>query len=107
MHSKSPCRRRDEGFRSAGGDESENRGFRDLKKYDVYRYCCPINDVEKRKTKTRWQGCRLINFYFYLFIFIFFFFAVYCMEIDSKLTLHHMGKVLFFQLIELKLKSGG
>ena len=45
------------GFRSAGENDSENRRFRDLKKYYVYRYGCPINDVKKRRT--RWRGCRL------------------------------------------------
>ena len=51
VHSKSPYRRRDEGFRSAGEDDRENRGFRDLG--------CPIKDVKKRRTIIRWRGCRL------------------------------------------------
>ena len=99
MHSKSPCRRRDEGFRSAGEDDSENRGFRDLKKYYVYRYGCPIKDVKKRRTRTRWRGCRLS----YLLLFVLFI----AVEIDSKLTLHHMGKVLLFNLPSKNLKFGG
>ena len=52
LHSKSLCRRRDEGFRSADEDESENRGFRDLKKYTYidslyYKRC----KEEKNKDK--------------------------------------------------------
>ena len=62
VHSKSPCRRRDKGSRSACEDDSENRGFRDLKKYYAYRYGCPIKDV--KKTITRWLGCRLLYLLF-------------------------------------------
>ena len=86
VHSESPCRRRDEGFRSAGDDVSENRGFRDLKKYYVCRFGCPIKDVKKRRTRTRWRGC---GQFIVLFITV---------EIDSKLTLQHIGKVLLFNL---------
>ena len=53
MHSKSPCRRRDEGFRNAGEDDSENRGFRDLKKYYVNRYGCPIKEIKKDTDKNK------------------------------------------------------
>ena len=68
MHSKLPCRRRDEDFHSAGEDDSEYRAFRDLKKYYVYRYDCPIKDVKKRRTRTRWWGCHLFYLPFILFI---------------------------------------
>ena len=74
MHSKSTCRRRDEAFRSAGENDSENRGFRDLKKYYAYRYGCPIKDVKKRRTGFR--GCRL----FYLLFFVLFI----AVEIEKK-----------------------
>ena len=60
---------------------------RDLKKYYGYRYGCPIKDVKKRITM--WWGCRLFYLLFVLFI---------AVEIDSKLTLHHMGKVILFKL---------
>ena len=56
---------------------SENRGFRDLKKYYAYRFGCPIKDVKKRRTRTRWQGRRL----FYLL-----FYTVYCSGI--RLTIN-------------------
>ena len=36
LSSKSLCRRRDEGFGSTGEVDSENQGFRDLKKYSDY-----------------------------------------------------------------------
>ena len=85
MLSKSPRRRRDEGFHSAGEDDSEKLGFRDLKKYYVYRYGCPIKDV---KNKVAGKPSVLFAF-FVLFI---------AVEIDSKLTLHYMGKVLLFNL---------
>ena len=63
MHSKSPCRRRDEGFRSADEDDSENRVFRDLKKYYVYRYGCPI---EKNKNKVTGMPSVLFAFLYCL-----------------------------------------
>ena len=85
MDSKSPCKRRDEGFRSAGEDDSENRGFRDLKKYYVYRYGCPIKDVKTRRTRTRWRGCRLFYLLFVLFI---------AGEIDSKLTPYSESSII-------------
>ena len=50
------------------------RGFRDLKKYYVYRYGCPIKDVKKRRT--RWREYRpfyLLVFFFFFFFFLFFF----------------------------------
>ena len=83
---KSPCSRCDDGFGSAVEDDmcSETRGFRDLKKYYVYSYGCHIKDV-----KNKGRG-RL----FYLL-----FCTVYCRgNIDSKLILHHMEKVLLFNL---------
>ena len=97
MHSKSPRRRRDEGFRSAAEDDSENRGFRDLKKYyvHVYRYGCPIKDVKKWRTKTRWRGCRL----FYLLSY-----TVYCSGNRLKINITPYGKSSFIQLTELKFK---
>ena len=42
-----------------------------------------------------------------LFAFILLFFFFFAVEIDSKLTLHHMGKVLSFNLPSQNLKSGG
>ena len=93
VHSKSPCRRRDEGFRSAGEDVSEYRGFRDLKKYYVYRYGCPIKDVKKRRT--RWRGYRL----FYLL-----FCTVYCSGNRLKFNITPYGECSVIQLSELKFK---
>ena len=94
--SKTPCRRRDEGFRSAGEDDSENRRFRDLKKYYVYRYGCPIKkDVKKRRTRTRWRGCCL----FYLL-----FYTVYCSGNRLKLNISPYGESSFIHLTELKFK---
>ena len=73
------------GFRSAGEDDSENRGFRDLKKYYVYRCGCPI----------RWRGCRL----FYLL-----FCTVYCSANRLKINITSYGESSIIQLIELKFK---
>ena len=89
MHSKSPCRRRDDGFRSADEDDSESWEFRDLKKYYVYRYACPIKDVKKRRTK--WRGCRL---------FYFLFCTVYCSENRLKIN------ISFFLPIRFKHRGG-
>ena len=63
--SKTQCRRRDEGFRSAGEDDSENRGFRDLKKYYVYRYGCPIKKgCKEEKNKNKMAGMLSVLFAF-------------------------------------------
>ena len=47
---------------SVGEDDSENQGFRDLKKYYACRYSCPIKNVKKRTA--RWRGCRLFYLLF-------------------------------------------
>ena len=93
MHSKSPCRRRDEGVRSAGEDDSENWGFRNLKKYYVYRYCCPTKDV--KKWRTRWRGCRLLYLLFC---------TVYCSGNRLKINITPYGGNSIIQLTELKFK---
>ena len=51
---KSPCSRCDDGFGSAVEDDmcSETRGFRDLKKYYIYRYGCHIKDVKNKGAGT-------------------------------------------------------
>ena len=73
-------------------DDSENRGLRDLKKYYVYRYGCPIKDVKKRRTRTRWRGCRL----FYLL-----FCTVYCS--GNKLKINTIcGKFYYSTYLVLK-----
>ena len=64
---------------------------RDLKKYYVYRYGCPINDVKKRITM--WRGCRL----FYLH-----FCTVYCSGNRFKIDITPYGKSYIIQLTELK-----
>ena len=56
MHSKSPYRSRDEGFRSASEDDSENRGFRDLKKYYVYRYGMRLSYKGRKEEKNKVVG---------------------------------------------------
>ena len=66
MHLKLPCRRRGKNFRSAGDDDIENRGFRNLKKHYVYKGC--LIKVEK-KSRIRWRGCRFF-FVFFLYCFI-------------------------------------
>ena len=83
--------RRDERFRSAGEDESEDRGFRE--KYYVYRYGCPIKYVKKRKT--RWRRCCL---FFLLFC------TVYCSGNRLKINITPYGESSFIQLSELKFK---
>ena len=88
MHSKSPCRRRDEGFRSAGEDDSKNREFRDLKKYYVYRYGCPIKE-------NKVAGMPL----FYLL-----FYTVYCRRNRLKINITPYGKSYIIQLTELTFK---
>ena len=92
MHSKSPFSRGDKGFPSASEDDSGNRGFRDLRKYYVYRYGCPIKDVKTRRTRRR--GCRLFYLFFVLFI---------AVKIDSKLTLHNRGK-FYYSTYRVKFK---
>ena len=89
MHSKSLCRRRDESFHSAGENDSEYRGFRDLKKYYVYRYGCPIKDVKKRKQdggNTVCFICVCVFFFFFFFVvvvvFCFLFVLFIALEID-------------------------
>ena len=85
-----PLSRRDKGFRSArikaGEDDSENRGFRDLKKYYVSKIRLSSKGCKEEKSKND-SVC-----------FICFFVLFIAVAIDSKLILHHMGKVLIFNL---------
>ena len=93
VHSKSPCRRRDKGFHSAGEDDSENRWFRDLKKYYIYRYGCPIKDVKQRRT--RWREYRL---------FCLLFCTVYGSGNRLKINITPYGESSIIQLTKLKFK---
>ena len=89
MHSKSPCRRSDEGFRSAGEDDSENQEFRDLNYY-IYRYGCPI---EKNKNKVTGMPSVLFAFC-----------TVYCSRNRLKIHIIQYGESSNVQLTELKFK---
>ena len=93
MHSKSPYRRCDEGFRSAGEDDicSENRGFCDLKKYYVYRYGCHIKDVKNK-------GAGMTSILFAL---------LYCLlqgKYRLKINITPYGESSIIQLTEIKFK---
>ena len=83
------------GFPYAGEDDSENRVFRDIEKYYIYRYGCPIKDVKKRRTRTKRRGCCL----FYLP-----FCTVYCSGNGLKINISPYGESSFIQLTELKFK---
>ena len=98
MHSESPCWRRDESFRSAGDDDSENRGCRYLKKYNVYGYGCLIKDVKKRRTRTK---KRVAGKPSVLFVF---FCTVYCSGNRLKINITPYGESSIIQLNELKFK---
>ena len=92
MHSKLPCRRRDEGYRSVG--ESGIPRSKEILRIQIrlsYKGC------KEEKNKNKWRGCRLF-FFFFFFVVVVFFVLFIAVEIDSKLTLHHMGKVLLFNL---------
>ena len=87
MRSKSPCRRRDEGFRSTGEDDSENRVFRDLKKYYV-KDGVIFKECKEDKNKNKVAGMAFCVFVLFIAV-----------EIDSKLILYNTGKVLLFNLL--------
>ena len=84
MHSKSLRRRHDEGFRSAGEDESEIRGLprsKEILRRLSYKGCKEENNNVAAMPSV---------------LFVFFFVLFIAVEMDSKLTLHHMGKVILF-----------
>ena len=90
MHSKLPRRRHDEGFRSAGEDESEIRGLprsKEILRRLSYKGCKEENNNVAAMPSV---------------IFAFFFCTVYCSGNRLKIDITPYGKSYIIQLTELK-----